>query len=217
MDTSVRYSPRAAGAIGFLKSSLNDIDIFVENTSNRNMWTAYLVRHLPTSVSFTSVTMLGGRDVVMKAAEIYNESRPALFIIDSDLDILMGRRNPAIRHLYSIPAYCIENMLLEDMAIADVGTSFDTEISIRDAIKMLSVSGFMAENGFSLRLLFVAYAVSSIITPSQETIGYGCSDFYINSKFGVAFCPRKTSKRAVSILRQARKENSKVFLHFSER
>ena len=83
--------------------------------------------------------------------------------------------------------------------------------SIRDAIKMLSVSGFMAENGSSLRLLFVAYAVSSIITPSQETIGYGCSNFYINSKFGVAFCPRKTSKRAVSILRQARKENSKVF------
>lgn len=34
----IRYNPRAAMAIGFLKKSFNDIEVFVEDTACRVLW-----------------------------------------------------------------------------------------------------------------------------------------------------------------------------------
>lgn len=211
MPTSVKYSARAASAIGFLKSSQNDIDIFVEDTTNRNMWIAYLQKHLTKSINFNSVTMLGGREVVVEACRINVSSRPSLFIIDSDMDILLGQPKPKLKNLYQVPAYCIENMLIEDAALADIATSFKIEMSTHQALALYSTSKFLSENQSALRLLFVAYAISSIITPEQKTISNPCSDFYIDQKLGVKICHRKALSRSLSILRQARKEDKNAF------
>lgn len=213
MQTSVRYSPRAAQAIGLLKASINDIDIYVEDTTNRNMWTSFIRKHLPANLKLTSVTMLGGRDVVVQACRLNQKrgARPELYIIDSDLDILLGLPKQRLAKLHQISAYCIENLLLNDLAIADVGTTFQTEMEIHDAIKLFCPSRFISENEKALRFLFVAYAVASRLTPHQETVGYHCNNFYQDSATGVKFCPKKSFARAMSILRQARSQNANEF------
>lgn len=43
---TLRYSPRAARALARLKSPYNDIEIFVEDTVNANMWLE-LIRAVP--------------------------------------------------------------------------------------------------------------------------------------------------------------------------
>jgi thiamine pyrophosphate-dependent acetolactate synthase large subunit-like protein len=63
----VSYSPRAARALSFLKRPFNDVDIFVEDTGNHNMWLALIRRILPNGLRLASVNLLGGRASVVEA------------------------------------------------------------------------------------------------------------------------------------------------------
>lgn len=210
--TTVKYSPRAASAIAFLKASINDIDVFVEDTSNRNMWNYFLRKHLPTGVRLSSVTMLGGKEVVIEAARIdTGTSRPTLYIIDGDFDGLLARPKPREKKLFRLDAYCIENLLLLDTAVIDVATSADIELTPEQAASRFSYSSFMERNGPALRFLFAAYAVCHEVAPEEKTIGYNCRSLFLNRKDRVDFCSKKVTARVLPLLRLARTRDPKKF------
>jgi hypothetical protein len=118
-----KYSPRAAKALAFLKRHYNDVDIFVEDTGNHNMWLLFLRKMLPSSVHLESVNALGGRDRVIEACRLdqSDTGRRKLYIIDGDFDLLLGRKKPRLRFLHRLKAYCIENLLITEKAIVQIG------------------------------------------------------------------------------------------------
>ena len=57
----VSYTARAAKALGYLKRRYNDIEVFVEDASNHNMWMRVIQKIVPSTVRLSSINMLGGR------------------------------------------------------------------------------------------------------------------------------------------------------------
>ncbi|RYZ85595.1 MAG: DUF4435 domain-containing protein, partial [Proteobacteria bacterium] len=121
----VRYSPRAAKALSYLKRPYNDIDIFVEDTCNHNMWLEMLRNILPPTVKITSVNQMGGRSAVVESCKLdqENDGRRKLYIIDGDFDLLLGRPKPRLKHLYRLRAYCFENLVISQESAVYVGVA----------------------------------------------------------------------------------------------
>lgn len=108
------YSPRAAKALALLKKHYNDVDIFVEDTGNHNMWLLIDRSLLPDGTKLESVNMLGGRDAVTKACELdqISNGRKKIYIIDGDFDFLLGKK--PLKYFYRIKSNNIENLLINE-------------------------------------------------------------------------------------------------------
>ena len=119
----IRYSHTAAKALAYLKRPYNDIDIFVEDTGNHNMWLTIVRNVVPREFKITSVNLLGGRESVIAACkrDQINDGRRKLYIIDGDFDFILGKKKPALKYLYRIRGYCIENLLINEVAAISVG------------------------------------------------------------------------------------------------
>ena len=119
----ISYSAKAARALGYLKRRYNDIDVYVEDTSGYMMWLRLLKNVFPGSVRIRSVNLLGGRKQVVDVCRLDqdDDGRRKLYIVDADFDLLCNRRRINLKYLYRLKAYCIENILLHEDCICEVG------------------------------------------------------------------------------------------------
>ncbi|WPJ67926.1 hypothetical protein AUSSIE_3 [Sinorhizobium phage Aussie] len=201
--TTVVFPARAAQALGYLKSHSNDVDIYVEDTSSPNMWVKLLKRYLPSTVRLTSVSSLGNRSAVLAAckADQSASDRRRLYIIDADVDLLLGSRKPNLKHLYRLRRYCVENYLLNQVAVVETLTSLNPNLSEVAAANAVDMAGWFARNGDMIRELFVCYAVSQSLSAEIKTVAYSCYQlFQDNTSFD--FCPAKVRRRILSVYRE---------------
>jgi len=109
----LHYPARSAPALGFLRRSANDIDIYVEDAALSDVWLALLRACLPSNVKLTSVNPLGNRSSVLEACRAdQQDTRPRLYVIDGDFDYLLGKGVPRLKNLYRIPATNLEAFVL---------------------------------------------------------------------------------------------------------
>jgi len=169
----IRYSPRSARAIGLLKSFYNDIEIFVEDKASPNMHLLICRRVLGEGVKLSSVNPLGGRAAVIEACRLDQAvtSRKRLYVIDGDLDLIMGRAKPRLKHLYRLRAYCVENLLLGQSAIESVCLQSAPELQPMQVRTALDLANWLAALAQGLVPLFKAYAMTRAIDPTVRTVG----------------------------------------------
>lgn len=211
MITSVFYPPKAAPALGFLKSSHNDIEIFVEDSAAPNMWTKLLRVYLPQGVRMESVNILGSKKNVLEAckADQVIDNRKKLYIVDADLDLLRGRPKPKLKHLYRLRAYCVENYLIEEHAFIATATIFDPKIDEITAKKKLNLHAWLDKNRDNLKQLFVCYAVTHELAEQYTTVGYKVQRLMVPGNGNFDLCPVKTSIRIIHLYRYIRRQCSK--------
>lgn len=207
MSTSVVFPASAAPAIGYLKSSENDVEVYVEDSSAPNIWVKLLRKFLPVGVRLNSVNILGGRKNVMDACKLDQavDGRKKIYIIDADLDLVKGKRKPNLRHLYRLRAYCMENYLLQEEAFVSLATSFDTAISESDARAKLNFSGWTSQNRETLRRIFVCYATANELASQVPTVSYSVYNLRDETTPNFYICKRKTKLRILNVLRAVRK------------
>lgn len=169
----IRYSPRSARAIGLLKSFYNDIEIFVEDKASPNMHLLICRRVLGDGVRLSSVNPLGGRAAVIEACRLDQavSSRKRLYVIDGDLDLIMGRTKPRLKHLYRLRAYCVENLLLGQSAVESVCLQSAPELQPMQIRTALGFATWLAGLAQGLVPLFKAYAIARAIDPTLKTVG----------------------------------------------
>lgn len=213
MTTSVVYPAKAAQAIGFLKSSSNDIEVFVEDSSNPNMWVKLLRKYLPSHIRLSSVTPLGGRKQVIEACQADQaiDGRRKIYIIDGDLDLLQGNRKPNLRHLYRLRAYCVENYLLREEALIEIATIFDGKVDEVTAQSKLNYAAWKNDNSPLIEKLFLAYAVSDFVLNTKiETVGFSVSRITKRHPHNDTLCPQKTYLRIFQVYKETRKSANKT-------
>lgn len=93
----IKYPARAAIALGFLKRSYNDIEVFVEDTACPNMWVRLLEKVIPKGARLSSVNLLGGRDRVIEACALdqNEDGRKSFISLMETLISLRGRDRSA--------------------------------------------------------------------------------------------------------------------------
>lgn len=208
MNTSVVYPAGIAPALGHLNSFQNDIEIFVEDTTGINMWRNVLRAFLPAGTAFSAPIQLGGRDRVIDECKKDQEDdgRRKLYIIDGDIDILLGRKKPRLKHLYRIRSYCIENYLIQEKALIDLACILDPEVDEWTAAEKLDFEDWMLRISRELVGLFVCYGTSLSLGGGGRTIGYHVAGLARPHPNHFFICERKAGRRIFSIYRRLCRE-----------
>lgn len=116
----LEYSPDSVESYAFLYEPFNDIDIYVEDTTNRATYEILFERLLEGKGKITRLFEAGGRSGVLDKVAAHTGDRPTLYLIDGDLDYFTGQVIPEHDNLYRLKAYCSENIILCNDAIDEV-------------------------------------------------------------------------------------------------
>ncbi|TIS67990.1 DUF4435 domain-containing protein [Mesorhizobium sp.] len=201
----LNYSARAARALGFLKRHYNDVEIYVEDTANRNMWLRLLETILPDRVRLSSVNVLGGRNKVLTACKLDQgaDGRRRLYIIDGDFDFLHGAKKPKLRNLYRLNAYCVENIILRPESVVEVGFNNCTDSSKDLIARRIDFDDAIRPHENLLRSLFVIYATVEKLALGLTTVGYSVHRVMTKREGQLLLDPLKLKQRIRSLLKDA--------------
>lgn len=201
----ISYPARAAKALGYLKRRYNHIEIFVEDTSNHNMWIRLLQKLLPEDVQLSSVNMLGGRNQVINACRLdqSDDGRKKLYIIDGDFDFLLGQPKPRLKHLYRIRSYCVENLLVHRNSLVEIGVDSSPLLSQSDIDALLDYSSLIGAFEPKLRSLFIIYATAYQVAPSVQTVGHSVMHLTRSTRSSITLDEGKIGHRVRQVVREA--------------
>jgi hypothetical protein len=93
-------------------------------------------------------------------------------VIDGDLEWIRGVPKPAYRHVHRHEAYCIENLVVCEMALALI-ISQDMSVSEDEAELKLDFGTWMKMHVGPLSDLFAAYATAQQFAPALKTVSNG--------------------------------------------
>ena len=200
----IKYSPKSAKALAFLKKNSNDIDIFVEDTKNHNMWLLLLRRILPSGVRLRSVNQLGGRDKVIAACRLdqVDDGRKKLYIIDSDFDGYHGAKKPRLKHLYRLNAYCVENILICQGAMEEIPLICRPDCNEALVKKNFDAMTWLQTTIRDLKPLFTTYALVKSLDPSIATVSFNFQNLIRQSSNIIHFDLRKIFVRVRDLIRK---------------
>lgn len=120
----IRRSDAANYAKASFYTAFNDIDVFVEDTANesRKVYVEILSRVFGNKVLISQIFPIGSKPTVLKRcrADQEDRERPALYIVDGDYDCFSDGSAEVLQRLYRLRRYCIENYLIDPVAVIDV-------------------------------------------------------------------------------------------------
>ncbi|MBH0179924.1 MAG: DUF4435 domain-containing protein, partial [Nitrospira sp.] len=169
----LKWPEQAKRAIRKLFEPLQEIDVFVEDTNDEGFYRCLLNKATNGTVKIARVFALGGRKAVVDAAALHDQRiRPSFFIIDGDLPWVKGEPTPNILGLHQHDAYCVENLLLCEKAIATVLSQeiADTE---EEATRRLAYQQWRQSILPPLLELFSAFATAHDYVPEVPTVSLG--------------------------------------------
>jgi hypothetical protein len=198
----LKWPDRARAAIRWLYEPLQDIDVYVEDTDDEPFYRTLLNFATDGEIRVARVIALGGRDAVIEAARLHDQSkRLALFLIDGDLPWVRGDPTPSVVGLHSHSAYCIENLLLCEKALAHV-LAQEVVITEIDATSRLGYLQWRNELIQCLAELFAAYATVNEYDSTVPTVSKGVAVLCTQTKFTM-LDPAKVSQERDRSLRAA--------------
>ncbi len=169
----IKWPERAKAALTKLFEPLQDIDIYIEDTNDEAFYRALLNSVCAGKVDIARVFALGGRCAVIKAAKQHDFSRRrALFLIDGDLHWVRGIPSPNVKGLHQHSAYCIENLLLCEKALALL-LSQEAILTEKEAIRQLNYYTWINSILPSLLELFAAFGTAHEVAPTIPTVSRG--------------------------------------------
>ena len=185
---------KSAKAVFF--DHLNEIDIFIEDTEvgSEKLYLKILSRAFNGKYKINKIFPLGGRNSVIKEFETNKTSicKPTLYIVDGDLYLLMGDTPKNVKGLFSIPFYCIENILLDSEALIKITEEEDVTKNEQEIKDDISFDNWLSKNILLLDL-FIEYAVCMIISPAIQSVSFPLSKL-ISSGDGL-IDEKKTTQR----------------------
>lgn len=184
----IKWPLRSIPAIAKFFETLQDIDIYVEDTAEGDhvFYGALFTRIAPQNVKIVKVIPAGDRNRVLKLCSQHDFSaRRALFLVDGDLYWVRGLFESLPDGAHRLPAYCMENLLICENAVVDI--LFECCGSrTREAIKStLDWPSFVNQDLQVLIELFEMYAVSHSLSPSLPTVSLGIGPYLTAARKGV--------------------------------
>lgn len=208
-----RYSQKVVKAIAFLFRAYNDIEVYVEDDLNRNMYEILVERILEDKAKVKRIFPLSGRNEVIKACENdQKDSRHRIYIIDGDIDLLIGKEMPKLKYLYRLGVYTSENLLLSEEAAIEVSYDNLPNEKKSDIKSLIDINDLLKDAVEKLKPLFVIYAVKHLLELRDkkhihiETAKYKVEKLGDNQPDGICLSKTKISKRINEIRTQLTKD-----------
>lgn len=166
----LKWPERAKSALRKLFEPLQEIDVYVEDENDEAFYRCLLNNATNGTIKVARVFSLGGRPAVINAARAHDQkARRALFIIDGDLPWVQGKPVPEISGLHCHDAYCVENIIICEKALALV-LSQEAVITEEKAAALLAFDRWVAAVEAPLVDLFSAFATVNHFDPTVPTV-----------------------------------------------
>lgn len=157
-----KFSFESLKAIPRFFAYRNEIDIYTEDKfTDKEFYRAIFERLTEGKVKINDITPLGCKANVLKAYDEQDEKsqRKKLFIVDGDLDLIIGTNRKPEKNLVVLDSYCIENYIVDEVAGIEIiyysdGVSDKSKIS-----KRLNFSKWIGYNQTDLINLFLNLAI----------------------------------------------------------
>ena len=151
----------------------NDIEIYIEDTCCCivDAYTELLRRILGDSYRLKNVFPLGGKNAVLKhySEHISKKDKPRLYIIDGDIDLLIGSEIKSGEGLFVLDRYCIENYLICEESIHE----FIKDECVQKVCAASDMAGrpdWLKQNCKLLKSLFIEYGIAISLKLGVETV-----------------------------------------------
>ena len=138
-----------------------------------------------------------------------NDGRKKLYIIDGDLDLLLGRPKPRLRHLHRLRRYCVENYLLEEGALVLAATILNPRLEIGILRQERDYPEWLDRNRDSLLGLFVFYAVAFELKREEQTVRYSVFKLLNHGDGEYGLCRESVFRRVLGLYRTVRMDCTK--------
>ena len=205
----IDYSRKAIVGLAYLFRPYNDIDVYIEDTTCRNMFEVLLDRMLDGQAKVTRIFQLGGRNNVIETCKNNQDGRdrPRLYIIDGDFDAVLGKEPPRLRYLYRLSVYCSENLVFTEAATLEVAFENLTNAS-RDKIEAtIQFSRFLDDIVHKLTPLLVIYIAAQILNANVQTTGFNVTQLLIQSSGSPRLSASKIKRRIVVVRQELEATN----------
>lgn len=175
LDEVPSWSASASESIGLLYRELQPIEIYVEDSNSEAFYFELLNRMMASGQQIKKIIPLHGREHVLKNCSEYDGDSPALFLIDGDLNLLLGEREQGYINLFQLNAYCIENYLFCCGAARELIVEGSGVIRREDALPDHEWESFFDPIHPELKELFVTFAAARKAKPELKTVANGLS------------------------------------------
>lgn len=179
-----RFPERALLSKAVLYRPLQDIDIYVEDESAEVFYTELLKRLVGDDARIATVIPLRGRRNVVRIAQEYSASRPALFLIDGDLPWVAGLSLPSASRLYVHPCYCVENYLFCERAMIQIVVENSGNLTEEVAQEELDWNTLRERLTNLFVPLFVEFATAFSLCPEIKTVSRGIGSVLRSARSG---------------------------------
>lgn len=179
----IKYSNSVLKGYAYLYRPYNDIDVFIEDETCKNMWITLINKVLEGIAKIVTVFPLGGKNTVIDACEKDKDyTHPKIYIIDGDFDFIF-KKPPKLERLFRLNVYCIENLLFSENAILEVAFHSVTNIPKIELYKKINFSRLANELREKFKELFINYLIIYRSGCSLKNVGINIVNFIkINRK-----------------------------------
>ncbi|CAM4003642.1 MULTISPECIES: DUF4435 domain-containing protein [Flavobacterium] len=158
----IGFNYRSLKAIPRFFAYRNEIDIFTEDKKNdKEFYKALFSRLCDNKITINDITQLGCKANVLKAYDEQDKSsvRKKLFIVDGDLDLIIGTNRKSENNLVVLDSYCIENYIVDEKSALEIlyysiGTTDKITLS-----KKLNFDKWLNYNNETLIHLFLNFSI----------------------------------------------------------
>lgn len=184
---TISWSDKAKKTIPLFFKKWNDIDIYIEDkeSSTQKVYVQIIQRLTDGNYKVARIFPLGNRQKVLEAsakAARHKSKRPELYIIDGDLDLILGETPAKIKNLYVHNCYCIENVLFDEGAAIEIMYEEDATKSKEDLAKHLEFNDKLRIEVEYLIELFVVFGLMRKYFPERKSVSLGLSEFTSGGK-----------------------------------
>lgn len=180
----LRYSSSAQEIKPLFYRYYNDIDVYVEDTSDEAFYERLLEKIVDDSIRIRKVFAVGGKTKLLGKVNEYivkPPSRKMIFIADGDFDKILNRKFPDTKLLYVLKEYCIENFLFEEKAIYNVIQEESPGKKIGQIKAQIRVNKWLEETIDRLAPLFACFIIVQKENIGIPNVKIGVSGFLSNA------------------------------------
>lgn len=146
----------------------NDITIYTEDTiTDKEFYITLLKRLMNDDVIINDIIQLGCKNTVINSCNSDNIRTGKIYIVDGDLDLIVGETPSRISNLFILDSYCIENYLIDEAS--SVRLLYYNDVGNEDKIRrILSFDNWLSYNVQILIDLFLHLALSKKLDLGPE-------------------------------------------------
>ena len=168
-------SPGYLYAQSVFYQQFNEIDFFVEDSDQENLYFTILKRLFP-NITTAKIFPLGGKPMVITHAAAHAQNRKSVYIVDKDFTDLVANTRQ-LPNLFYLDWFCIENYVLEEEPVVRFVMSEKPKTKEAQVRTRLAFPAFLAQAMSELQSLFALFLLVQRLGLGVKTTGTGVRKF----------------------------------------